>query len=74
MNMIRRPTGGDQRETLVARNAAKIGKEFGFAGLRNEGAAIFRAEDTMNEIARICVRHPAPFLRAIILQARFSLA
>ena len=63
MNMIRRSARGDEREALAAGNAAQVGIEFGCTGGGNEGAAIFRAENTMDEIARIRMRHLAPSLR-----------
>jgi len=63
MNMIRRSASCDEREALTLRNAAHVGMKLGHAGFGNKGAAIFCAEDTMNEIARIRVRHLAPSLR-----------
>ena len=63
MKVIRRPAGGDQFEALAAGNADQVGMEFVCTGRWDERPAIFRAEDTMDEIARVCVRHLAPSLR-----------
>ena len=62
MNVIRRSACGDKRETLATRDAAQIGIEFDRARGRYERTAIFGAEYTMNEIARVCVRHRTPSL------------
>jgi hypothetical protein len=61
--MILRSPGCNQGEALAASNAAKVSMEFGCARDGNEGAPIFGAEDTMNEIACIRVRHLASSLR-----------
>jgi hypothetical protein len=53
MNVIGHSTRGDEREALAARNAAQLGIEFGGAGGGNQRAALFGAENTMNEIARV---------------------
>src|ERR1035438_5719855 len=63
MNVIGRSTRGDEREALAARNGTQVGMKLGGAGGRDERAAIFGAEDTMNEIARVRVGHDAPSLR-----------
>ena len=63
MNVIRRSAGGQERRALAAGNAAEVGKEFGLACFGNQRAAIFRAENTMNKIACIRMRHLAPSLR-----------
>ena len=63
MKVIGRSAGGDQFETLAAGNAYQVGMKFVCAGCRDERAAVFRAENTMNNIARVCVRHFAPSLR-----------
>ena len=63
MNVIGRSTRGDKREALAPRNAAQVGIEFSRTGGRNERAAIFGAEDTMNKIARVRMRHDAPSLQ-----------
>ena len=63
MNVIGRSTRGDEREALAARNGTQVGMKLGGAGGRDERAAIFGAEDTMNEIARVRVRHGTPSRR-----------
>jgi hypothetical protein len=63
VNVISRSTRGNKREALAAGNAAQVSMEFGCTGCGNEGAAIFRAENTMDEIARVRMRHFAPPLR-----------
>ena len=63
MNVIGRSARSDECEAFAPRNAAQVGKKFGRAGGRYERAAIFGAEDTMNEIARVRVRHGTPSLR-----------
>src|SRR5580658_7381349 len=63
MNVIGCPARGDERETLATRNPAQVGMEFGGAGSRNERATLFGAEDTMNEIARVRMRHGTSSLR-----------
>jgi len=63
MNVIGRSTRGDEREALAARNAAQVGVEFGGAGSRDQRAALFGAEDAMDEITYIRVGHEAPSLR-----------
>ena len=71
MNVIGRSAGGDERETLAACNAAEVGIEFGGAVGWYQRAALFRAEDTMNDIARIRVRHRTPSLRDSHFISRF---
>src|SRR5580658_6871443 len=63
MNVILRSTRGDQREALAPRNATEICKELGRAGDGNDRTPISGAEDTMDEIAGVRVRHLAPSLR-----------
>jgi hypothetical protein len=63
MNVIRCSACGDEREALAASDAAQVGIKLGCSGCGNERAAIFGAENTMNEIARVRVRHLAPSLR-----------
>jgi len=62
MNMIGGSARGHKRETLAARNAAQVGIEFGGAGGWYQRAALFGAKDTMNEIARVRMRHGTPSL------------
>ena len=50
MNMIGRPARCDQRKALAARNAAQVSIELDGTGGGDERAALFGAEDTMNEI------------------------
>jgi hypothetical protein len=63
MKMIGGSTRGHKRYTLAAGNAAQVGIEFGVAGGRYQRATLFGAEDTMNEIAHVCMRHGTPSLR-----------
>jgi len=63
MNMVGCSTRGDERETFSARDGRKIDIELGGAGGGDEGAALFGAEDTVDEIARVRVSHRAPSLR-----------
>jgi len=63
MDVIRRSAGGDQREALAMGYAAQVGIKLGRTDCGNERAPIFRAENTMNEIARVCMRHLTPSLR-----------
>src|ERR1035438_5813840 len=63
MNMIGGSARGHKRETLAARNAAQVGIEFGGTGGWYQRTTLFGAEDTMNEIARVRMRHGTPSLR-----------
>jgi hypothetical protein len=63
MNVIGRSTRSDKRETLAVCNAAQVGIEFGSAGGWDQRTALLGAEDAMNEIARVRMRHDAPSLQ-----------
>jgi len=63
MNVIRRSARGYERKPLAMRNSAQVGMKFGRAYGRDERTAILGAEDAMNEIARVRVRHGTPSLR-----------
>lgn len=69
MNVVCGSASGDQRKTFVASDSAQVGIEFADSRWLDERSAVFGAEDAMNEIIRICMRHlVVPSLRDSILQ------
>ena len=61
--MIRRPAGGQHRNSMIVSDSGKVSREFRQHFPRNEITPLFRAEDTMDKNVGIPVSHSPTYPR-----------